>query len=52
MDVTMLQLLNAKERAVEDWIELFKMADPRFRFVGVQTPPGSRMSIMEAVWEP
>ncbi|KAF2430168.1 O-methyltransferase [Tothia fuscella] len=52
MDVTMLELLNAKERDVDDWIELFRLADSRFKFLGAKQPPGSRMSIMEAVWEP
>ena len=52
MDVTMLQLLNAKERDVDDWTALFAMADPRFKFLGARQPEGSRMSIMEAIWEP
>jgi hypothetical protein len=52
MDLTMLELLNAKERDVNDWIELFAMADPRFKFLGAKQPTGSRMSIMEAVWQP
>jgi hypothetical protein len=52
MDLTMLELLNAKERDVDDWTELFAMADPRFKFLGATQPAGSRMSIMEAVWEP
>jgi hypothetical protein len=52
MDVTMLSLLNAKERDLEDFKHLFALADPRFKFLGVKTPKGSRMSIMEAVWEP
>ncbi|KIW08680.1 uncharacterized protein PV09_00631 [Verruconis gallopava] len=51
MDLTMLSLLNAKERDVPDWIHLFAQADPRFKFLGAKTPEGSRMSIMEAVWE-
>lgn len=48
----MLSLLNAKERDVPSWIELFAQADPRFKFLGAKTPKGSMMSIMEAVWEP
>jgi hypothetical protein len=48
----MLELLNAKERDVDDWTELFKMADPRFKFLGARQPVASRMSIMEAIWEP
>jgi hypothetical protein len=52
MDVTMLSLLNAKERDLEDFTQLFALADPRFKFLGAKTPVGSRMSIMEAVWDP
>ena len=52
MDLTMLALLNAKERDVPGWIDLFAQADPRFKFLGAETPSGSRMSIMEAIWEP
>lgn len=48
----MLVLLNAKERDDNDWIELFKQADPRFKYLGHVQPKGSRMSIMEAVWDP
>lgn len=52
MDMTMLSLLNAKERDDADWVELFRMSDPGFKYLGSKTPKGSRMSIMEAVWEP
>jgi hypothetical protein len=52
MDLTMLALLNAKERDVDGWIDLFAQADSRYKFIGAQTPVGSRMSIMEAIWEP
>jgi hypothetical protein len=52
MDITMLELLNSKERDVNDWTALFAMADPRFKFLGAKQPAGCRMSIMEAVWEP
>ncbi|TLD38799.1 S-adenosyl-L-methionine-dependent methyltransferase [Venturia nashicola] len=52
MDVTMLELLNAKERDVEAWTQLFAMAHPGFKFLGARQPKGSRMSIMEAIWDP
>ncbi|KAE9993411.1 hypothetical protein EG327_005182 [Venturia inaequalis] len=52
MDVTMLELLNAKERDVDGWTELFAMAHPGFKFLGARQPKGSRMSIMEAIWDP
>lgn len=52
MDVTMLELLNARERDEDDYTELFKQADPRFKFLGARTSKGCRMHIMEAVWNP
>ncbi|OCK75619.1 O-methyltransferase [Lepidopterella palustris CBS 459.81] len=52
MDVTMLELLNARERDENDYMELFKTADPRFKFLGAKTSKGCRMHIMEAVWDP
>ncbi|KAF2087636.1 S-adenosyl-L-methionine-dependent methyltransferase [Saccharata proteae CBS 121410] len=52
MDVTMLQLLNARERAEEDYAELFQRTDPRFKFVGVVRPEGSRTCTIEAIWQP
>ncbi|KAF2140298.1 uncharacterized protein K452DRAFT_335379 [Aplosporella prunicola CBS 121167] len=52
MDMTMLQLLNARERAEEDYAELFQNTDPGFKFLGVKRPPGSRTCTIEAVWQP
>lgn len=46
----MLELHNAKERTRDDWIELFKFADPRFEVVNMSQPGGSRLSLIEAVW--
>ncbi|OCL11850.1 O-methyltransferase [Glonium stellatum] len=52
MDITMLKLLNARERDEDDYAELFRQADPRFKFLGAGTSKGCRMHIMEAVWNP
>ncbi|KAF2493859.1 O-methyltransferase [Lophium mytilinum] len=52
MDVTMLELLNAREREENDYAGLFKAADPRFKFTGARTSKGCRMHIMEAIWNP
>ncbi|GME33715.1 putative o-methyltransferase family 2 protein [Neofusicoccum parvum] len=52
MDMTMLQLLNARERAEDDYAELFHRTDPRFKFLGVKRPEGSRTCTIEAVWLP
>lgn len=41
---------NAKERDFEEWAALFAKADPRFKFLGVRTPLGSKASFIEAEW--
>jgi len=48
----MLQVQNSREREHQDWGHLFKEADPRFKFLGVQQPPGSKLAFIEAGWEP
>ncbi|KAK7555287.1 S-adenosyl-L-methionine-dependent methyltransferase [Phyllosticta citricarpa] len=52
MDLTMLELLNARERAEEDYAQLFRQADSRFKFLGFKRPAGSLTCIIEAVWLP
>lgn len=52
MDMTMLQLLNARERAEDDYADLFQRTDPRFKFVGIKRPEGSRTCTIEAIWLP
>ncbi|KAJ9367330.1 hypothetical protein DTO282F9_7368 [Paecilomyces variotii] len=51
MDITMLEIGNAKERDIDEWQSLFEQADPRFHFKGAKQPPGSILSILEATWE-
>ncbi|MCJ1270219.1 hypothetical protein MMC22_010115 [Lobaria immixta] len=51
LDMAMKQLLNAKERNADDWIELFRKADPRFRLVQIKKPHFSKLSIIEFCWE-
>ena len=50
MDMTMLSILNARERDADEWRSLFAEADPRFEFQGVKQPTGSNLAIMEAIW--
>ncbi|KAH8593604.1 O-methyltransferase-domain-containing protein [Bisporella sp. PMI_857] len=47
MNLQMMTLLNAKERTLQDWKDLFTKADPRLRITSVTTPIGSQMSIIE-----
>lgn len=51
LDICMMVAMNAKEREEGDWESLFIKADPRFKFLGVKRPAGSRMCIIEAEWE-
>ncbi|KAI2635108.1 S-adenosyl-L-methionine-dependent methyltransferase [Xylaria nigripes] len=51
MDVGMLQLLNAKQRDMHEWPELFRQADSRFKYLGARQPEGQMRWIIEAEWE-
>lgn len=52
LDMTMLTLLNAREREVAEFKMLFEKADKRFKWMGATLPPRSKMWEIEAVWEP
>lgn len=52
MDATMQVTVNASEREVDDWVELFRRADERFKFLKAWKPPKSRMGLIEAEWDP
>lgn len=47
----MQQLLNAQKREMHEWPELFRRADPRFRYVGAKKPTGAMRWIIEAEWQ-
>ncbi|OTA97997.1 hypothetical protein M426DRAFT_77207 [Hypoxylon sp. CI-4A] len=51
MDLTMLEIGNAKERDVDEWGALFQQADQRFSFQGMQQPQGSSLALLQATWE-
>ncbi|CAO2648170.1 Nn.00g090920.m01.CDS01 [Neocucurbitaria sp. VM-36] len=51
MDLTMLEIGNAKERDLGEWMTLFGQADARFVFKDMKQPPGSKLAIIEALWE-
>lgn len=48
----MLEIHNGKERDLEDWKQLFKVADTKFQFLSVYQPLQSRLAIIEFVWNP
>lgn len=52
MDLTMLQIQNAKEREVDDWKALFHEADSRFKFQGAKQVATSNLAIIEFLWDP
>ena len=47
----MMTLFNAREREKEDWIQLFKEADERFKFVEAKKPDVGTMGVIIVVWE-
>lgn len=51
LDLTMLEIGNAKERELDEWKLLFEQADARFVFQGMRMPPGSKLAIIEATWD-
>jgi hypothetical protein len=51
MDIGMLQLLNAQQREEEEWSELFRRADARYRYLGARKPEGAIRWIIVAEWD-
>jgi hypothetical protein len=51
MDMIMFSLFNSHEREADDWSALFKAADARFGDVKVWVPEGSKLGIVESVWQ-
>ena len=51
MDLTMLEVGNARERELEEWKALLIEADARFKFHDLHQPPGSALAIFEAIWD-
>lgn len=43
----MMALFNSVERDLDDWKELFRMADPKLKLVNVTQPFGSALAVME-----
>lgn len=51
MDFGMMGMYNAKERDWDDWIEVFKEADPRFELKSVKAPPKSALAMITVEWK-
>ena len=50
-DLSMKQLMNAKEREMDEWTALFAAADPGFKLKSVEVPEGSKLAVLQIVWE-
>ncbi|KAH9997465.1 S-adenosyl-L-methionine-dependent methyltransferase [Xylariaceae sp. FL0662B] len=50
MDLTMAEIQNSHERELDDWIDLFQLADHRFEFQEAKRPDGSNLWILTVVW--
>lgn len=50
-DMLMMTLFNAREREIDDWVQLFREADARFRFVDAKRPEVGTMGVILAEWE-
>jgi 6-hydroxytryprostatin B O-methyltransferase len=47
MDIVMMSAFNSVERSIEEWTTLISQADPALKVVGVTTPHGSGMSMIQ-----
>lgn len=47
----MRALCNGKEREVNDWHNLLREADPRFRIRQAKPLPGSDLGIIDVEWK-
>ncbi|ROV95628.1 hypothetical protein VSDG_05335 [Cytospora chrysosperma] len=48
-DLTMTQTFNAKEREIDEWRDLLARADARLEICAIERPPGSELSVIEAI---
>lgn len=51
VDICMMVVMKTEEREEADRRVLFEKADPRFKYLSVKMPEGSRMWLTEAIWE-
>ncbi|KAI2602216.1 S-adenosyl-L-methionine-dependent methyltransferase [Hypoxylon sp. NC1633] len=47
LDIAMMALFNSVERDLDDWKQLFRVADPKLNLVNVTKPFGSALAVME-----
>ena len=51
MDLNMAGVFNAKERTKNEFVALFKEADPDFALQAVVEPKGSALQMLEFIWQ-
>lgn len=49
-DLTMLAVLNSRERSAEEWNDLIQSADTRFKLAKIIQPPWANQGILAVVW--
>lgn len=49
-DLAMIQTFNAKEREMEQWLELIKLVDPRIQVREVRRPEGAQHSVLDVTF--
>lgn len=52
LDVVMLTVTNSRERELDDWKDLFRNADPIYKFLRAWKPIKSQLWFIEAEWDP
>lgn len=50
-DMVMMTLFNGREREKDEWIQLLREADARFRFIDAKKPEVGTMGLILAEWE-
>ncbi|KAL8943120.1 MAG: hypothetical protein Q9211_001108 [Gyalolechia sp. 1 TL-2023] len=50
-DITMLAMSNSQERDQDDWEELLRAADPRFKLEEVKRVPDAKLDMIISRWE-
>ncbi|KAF2993495.1 hypothetical protein E8E13_000351 [Curvularia kusanoi] len=49
-DLAMIQTFNAKEREMEQWLELIRAVDPRIHVLHVRRPEGAQHSVLDVTF--
>ncbi|KAF8537459.1 O-methyltransferase [Trichophaea hybrida] len=47
IDMTMWVMMGGKERAVKDWEKLVKQTDGKLKLLGITTPPGGGLGVIQ-----